>query len=343
MGDKSGQPAGQSRIRMSLKCCLVRLTVCALAVSCWNIPFVILFMRGVTKGLTTLSTYWQVTWTITKSVLLSYAIAPHTKIPGVGCPFSPIHLQTCWHWSDWSKQKRDSLLNNTGCHSTIQFSLALHHASLCRVWCVKSKPCVGTCDHIPASSNLFPMVRGDTLPITAARISVVICLFARAIHTIWRSSLGVVRLEGLMPCLLATLFSWVHLFTTLFCRYCTITNSLGHLYDAPISLMPIMRPLWKSDRWRYCAGTLRLGTLYCSLCRKDWSKHCSQTIGKQLALLMTSYTYHTTCINDCIFLKLWLFQWTFNQINYLTDIIILYTQFCTTQSRCSWCNTFHFH
>ena len=55
--------------------------------------------------------------------------------------------------------------------------------------------------------NVFLMVRGDTLPVTSARISAdVICLFVRAIRKIIRSR-GAIPLERSVPALPATLMS----------------------------------------------------------------------------------------------------------------------------------------
>ena len=97
----------------------------------------------------------------------------------------------------------------TECHLMSQLTLALHHAKLFCLWYgVSSKQHKATLDLNPASSNLFLIVRGDTMPVTSARISaVVIRLFVRSGRRILLYYCGVILLEGPMPALLATLLS----------------------------------------------------------------------------------------------------------------------------------------
>ena len=112
MGDKAGDRADQPKVLTFSKTFLVWIAMWSLALSCWNIPFGTLIVKGMTRGFTVLASYW---WAFslpsasTKSALLSYPIAPHTTIPGVGevctliivasCDLSAGCLRTCWHRS----------------------------------------------------------------------------------------------------------------------------------------------------------------------------------------------------------------------------------------------------
>lgn len=111
------------------------------------------------------------------------------------------------------------------------FALALHHASLCCLrYGVKGTHRLGTRDRSPTSRNMFPMVRGDTLPVTSARITAVfVRLFTIYIRTILRSSLAVVWLEVSVPGLLGTQLVWVHLVTTRSAVIVHSANCLSHL------------------------------------------------------------------------------------------------------------------
>lgn len=122
----------------------------------------------------------------------------------------------------------------------------LYTKQVCCLCCVKGTYCMGTYACSPASISLFPMIHSNTLPITTTQISVlVICLFITAICTVQQSSLAVVCLEGL----LVTLF-WFHICTTVF-TVIALQPALWAiwLYNAPMSLMPVMQPFSMSDRW----------------------------------------------------------------------------------------------
>ena len=86
IGDKSEDPAGQSRIRTFSKAFLVRTAVWCLAVFCWNMPFDTRH-EGYDNRVYIVAAYWRAfsrPSENTQSVLLSYPIASHTMIPGVG-------------------------------------------------------------------------------------------------------------------------------------------------------------------------------------------------------------------------------------------------------------------
>ena len=89
-----------------------------------------------------------------------------------------------------------------------------------------------------------------TLPVTSARIlAVVIRLFARASRRILRSSHSVVLLERPVPAPLATLLFWVHLVTArsaVIALQPTVWAICRN--DAPITLVPMIRPYTKSER-----------------------------------------------------------------------------------------------
>ena len=135
MGDKSGDQAGLSRTHTFSKAFLVWTAVWAF--SYWNIPFITLVMKDMTTWFTNLATYWRAfsfPSTGSKSVLFS----PHHDsrswrgLPLDNCLFLwPFirSLWTRWHLSDCHKQKRDSSLNTTECHSVSQLTLALHQRS----------------------------------------------------------------------------------------------------------------------------------------------------------------------------------------------------------------------
>lgn len=192
--------------------------------------------------------------TITVPVLPSYAIAPHTIISRVrqicllsisdGCALSPIRLRTRLRLSDYFKRRSDWTRQWTSQNATV--SVALHQTSFCCLCgCAKSTHCTGTRARSPSVSNLFPLVRGNTLLVTASRR-----LFATVTFTIRRSSFAVVHLEGPVPGFLATLFLF-RLCTTFFTGT-ALQPSLWAmwLYDAPVSLIPVIRPFLRSDRWR---------------------------------------------------------------------------------------------
>lgn len=264
MGDASGEQADQSKIRVFLKACQVQFAVCGRTLSLWKMSAGIIFMKGLTTGFTIFSTYRHaiiVPRTITVPVLPSYAIAPHTIISRVrqicllsisdGCALSLIRLRTCLRRSDYFKRRSDWTRQWTSQNATI--SVALHQTSFfCLCGCAKSTHCTGTRARSPSASNLFPLVRGNKYSACNCFQTpvAVIRLFATVTLTIRRYSFAVVHLERPVPGLLATLF-WFRLCTTFFTGTALQPTLWAMwLYDAPVSLMPVIRPFSKSDRWR---------------------------------------------------------------------------------------------
>ena len=178
-GDKSEDRSGQSRILQGISCVNCSVGSCIILLEYF---FGTLVMKGMTTGFTILVPYWRafsLPSASTKFVLSSYLIDPHTVIPGVGEARASIIdasrdlslgcLRTRWRRSDCHKQKQDSSLNTTVCHPMSQLTPALHHASVCCVWYgVSGKQHMETGDLSRASSNLFPTVRADTMPVISA-------------------------------------------------------------------------------------------------------------------------------------------------------------------------------
>ena len=237
-------------------------------------PFCTLVLKVTTTGFTILATYWRAFSNLpsasTKSVLWCYPIAPHPMIPRNGEVYASIIASSCdlsavgvdltaTYRSEtllWTPQDATQCPDESG---------STPCKSLCRWHGINDKQRMVTPALNPASRYLFPRVSGDSLPVTAAgRISAAVnCLFGRATWIILGSSRGVVLLEGPAPALLATLLSWVHLVTTrsAFNALHPIVCSIS-LYDAPIPLMPMIRPFRKSERWREAA----YARLPCVLC-----------------------------------------------------------------------------
>ena len=114
----SGYRASQSMIRTFSKAFLAWT-----AISCWNIPFGALVMKGMTTGLPFLPHTDEHSVSLQKipypSCFISNSYPHHDSRVGVvcvsiiatSCNPSPGHLRTCWRRSGCHKQKRDSLLN----------------------------------------------------------------------------------------------------------------------------------------------------------------------------------------------------------------------------------------
>ena len=204
--------AGQSMIPIFFKAFLVCTAVRGLALSSWIKPFGTLILKGIITGFSILAIYWRalsVPSASTKSVLHHIQSPPrHYSKSWRGvrldnrCFLWPfIRSSTVTLASIWMPQTKERLIAE---HHWIpwmsQLTLALHHANLCCLWYgISDKHRTSTRDLNPTSSNLFPTVRGDTLPVTSGISAVVIRLFTIARWRILRSCHGVVLLEGLLP------------------------------------------------------------------------------------------------------------------------------------------------
>lgn len=129
----SGDQAGQSMVGILCKAYRVIVSVWARALSRWKIVFWMVFMKGMTTGLITLSTNWRaviVPLTTTKAVLLSERIDHQTITQRVwlvwrseitpSWTLSPTHRRSCCRKSFHQKQNRNLPLNTTDCHSRVQ-------------------------------------------------------------------------------------------------------------------------------------------------------------------------------------------------------------------------------